>query len=515
MLRRIDRDPTLLAGASPDLEERQRTIERSIWWSLDLLTGEERADAHLLGLAPAGWSEATLAAVEPAVSLTTLEHLLNLGLLSRVGDRLTMLQTVRDVVAGSQAVATRDRNRERWVDAVIRDADRVQGLGAGPAGLAEDANLRAVVSLLADQGDADRLLAFVVSTDAYWLQAGTAGAIAGRIRWALERTSLPEVSRQLRALQLGSVSSTLVGETDGGLALAHRMVALGEERGTAHEHVRALNVLGGAYLMAHQPELAYDTFRAALPFEDQGVDVTKIYINLAGVAVALERDDEAVELLETVRARAAETTGIDGHPVPLMHLSELAIRAGDLATARRHLLESLGRSVEINQRVWQLGAAFLTGGLAQACGDLDAAAAIVARTEAFLDRERMDLGVLVDAAGMARLDELRAQIGPERWRELRRAGADAGLPGLVAEALAWLSRPAATELETEAGPLTTREREIARLIAAGRSNQEIADQLFLSRRTVQTHVANMLRKLDLPSRSALAAWQASSASPRT
>ncbi|SDL02328.1 regulatory protein, luxR family [Nonomuraea maritima] len=48
--------------------------------------------------------------------------------------------------------------------------------------------------------------------------------------------------------------------------------------------------------------------------------------------------------------------------------------------------------------------------------------------------------------------------------------------------------------------LSAREREVAQLAAAGKTNQEIADILFLSRRTVESHIANALRKLGLPSR---------------
>ncbi len=45
-----------------------------------------------------------------------------------------------------------------------------------------------------------------------------------------------------------------------------------------------------------------------------------------------------------------------------------------------------------------------------------------------------------------------------------------------------------------------------RLVAAGRSNREIAAALFVSVPTVKRHVANVLAKLDLPSRSALNTW---------
>jgi DNA-binding CsgD family transcriptional regulator len=57
-----------------------------------------------------------------------------------------------------------------------------------------------------------------------------------------------------------------------------------------------------------------------------------------------------------------------------------------------------------------------------------------------------------------------------------------------------------------AGGLTARERDVARLIAAGKTNREIANELFIGEGTVATHVKSILQKLDFRSRSQIAAW---------
>jgi DNA-binding CsgD family transcriptional regulator len=56
------------------------------------------------------------------------------------------------------------------------------------------------------------------------------------------------------------------------------------------------------------------------------------------------------------------------------------------------------------------------------------------------------------------------------------------------------------------GGLTARELQVLRLVAAGRTNRAVADELFLSEKTVARHVSNIFTKLDVPSRSAATAY---------
>lgn len=69
-------------------------------------------------------------------------------------------------------------------------------------------------------------------------------------------------------------------------------------------------------------------------------------------------------------------------------------------------------------------------------------------------------------------------------------------------------KPAQTEAipaTPDASPLSRREVEVLRLVALGRSDRQIADELYLSRHTIHRHVSNILTKLDVPSRAAAVA----------
>ncbi len=60
--------------------------------------------------------------------------------------------------------------------------------------------------------------------------------------------------------------------------------------------------------------------------------------------------------------------------------------------------------------------------------------------------------------------------------------------------------------EIEIRALTNRERQMAHLVSIGKSNREIADELFLAEGTVKQYISRLFRKLGVDSRTQLAMW---------
>ena len=110
------------------------------------------------------------------------------------------------------------------------------------------------------------------------------------------------------------------------------------------------------------------------------------------------------------------------------------------------------------------------------------------------------------------ISALRNTLGPDAYDAAFAAGESATL----AEILTEVNRDALTGDESQENPqpvlpgaqngLTPREREVLRLVAQGRTNREIANTLFVSHRTAATHVANILGKLGVSSRTEATAW---------
>ena len=120
--------------------------------------------------------------------------------------------------------------------------------------------------------------------------------------------------------------------------------------------------------------------------------------------------------------------------------------------------------------------------------------------ETALGHERFDRelaagnGLALEAA----VDQAAAQV-------LASAAGSLPIPDVGGERPSVDQSPAHGDDQTEGSGLTRREIEVLRLLVAGRSNPDIAQQLYITRRTASTHVANILSKLNVESRAAAAA----------
>ncbi|MEA2151504.1 MAG: hypothetical protein QOD69_3334, partial [Solirubrobacteraceae bacterium] len=191
--------------------------------------------------------------------------------------------------------------------------------------------------------------------------------------------------------------------------------------------------------------------------------------------------------------------------------AEFFARRGDRAGAHG-CTQALTQIAATTGHAYALGAlahaigetALLEGDAVTAAEQLSRAVEIFRGLDVPFERAQVELraGVALAAAGEHERALERLRDAYLTARKLRAqplaAEAAAEVAGLGASVTRWLGGRAAAA--TARGGLTPRELEILRHVAVGRTNREVAQELFLSPRTVDMHVRNMLRKLDCRSR---------------
>lgn len=184
--------------------------------------------------------------------------------------------------------------------------------------------------------------------------------------------------------------------------------------------------------------------------------------------------------------------------------AEIVLAAGDVRAAQdaAHELAEVGERL---RSAWLLGqAAQLTGAVLLARGD--PAASLVPLGRAL--RGWTELDAPYDACRTRLLIATAcAALGDGDGAELERAAARAGFAQLGAAGdLARLAPAPRPPQQRVPGGLTARETEVLVLVARGRSNREIARELFISEKTVTSHLTHVFTKLGLASRTAAAAF---------
>jgi DNA-binding CsgD family transcriptional regulator len=209
--------------------------------------------------------------------------------------------------------------------------------------------------------------------------------------------------------------------------------------------------------------------------------------------------------------------------IALGDLADVYYTSGEHTAAWRHYAESLGLWQELGDErgIAQVleGFAILASAesrWARAVSLIGTARAIreriaepnspnrLAALESLLGSARTHLGDAFEAIWTAGSAATPAQAIAETLRKERAPARDRALPAGEEALSPARSEPAATT--AGAASLSTRELDVVALIARGEANSDIADALIVSRRTVEWHVGNILRKLGLQSRAQLIAW---------
>jgi predicted ATPase/DNA-binding NarL/FixJ family response regulator len=322
-----------------------------------------------------------------------------------------------------------------------------------------------------------------------------------------------EVSWMSAALNLLAEASLHAGQADEAAARADRALAVARKAGDRWNEGYALGTTAAAAGQRGDLREAQRLGEAALAIMrdiDQQWGAARTLLGLADLArltghpgAAQRRYADALAILREVNARPEIARCLAG-------LGRIAMDQGEITLARQYLTESIGLSRSMGSRIGMIRGLEAFAALAGAEQRAERAVQLAAAAAAL--REAAYLPSRPGARTERLLDAARG-LGPEAIARLWAEGSS--LEASSAVELALTDPPPAAPVGTPSRPgasatsprgLTPRERQIVALIAQGRSNKAIAEELVISPATAARHVANILLKLGFSSRAQVAAW---------
>jgi DNA-binding CsgD family transcriptional regulator len=213
-------------------------------------------------------------------------------------------------------------------------------------------------------------------------------------------------------------------------------------------------------------------------------------------------------MIQEAQAQHRQAGFLPGASVASRFLGQVMRAAGDDVQAAAHMREALALDPAMAQQ-WHIANAVETlASIAADDGQAEVACRLFGAVAKFRDLAEIPLEPALQSTHEATLRRLRSELGDERFGIAWAQGSATTIEEAIAVAVSLELRgetirpqqpPAAPSL------LSPREVEVLRLVVEGRSTAEIATLLFISPRSVGTHIAHILEKLDVGSRSAAVA----------
>ncbi|MGW0293919.1 ATP-binding protein [Streptomyces tuirus] len=442
------------------------------------------------------------------------------------GVRYRLLDTLRQYgleqlrrVAGEE-----DAARRRQRDWMLRRAEECERGWFGPgqpetvARLRADRdNLRAALDFsLSAPGET---LAGLRLAGTLWFYWHACGASREGLYW-LDRAlaAAPEPTRErARGLWVAGLLAAATRDFPRGRRHATEALALARALGDAAEAAHAEYVIGVIRLFGDDLPGAlrhFETTVARGPVPGQHLSLVGLdQVELACALGFLGETERAVEVCEQALGLCErhDEQWVRSYVLRILALAHSVRR--DWPRAERHGREALRLKLAVHDVIGIALTLDLLASIAAGRGAHEHAAVLLGgadRVWTDIDTGRWGSHTL---NSVRRDSEERAApaLGRDAFERAHRRGHTLALAELVGHALQEPGRPHAAEAappphDDTTVRLTRRETEVARLVAEGLANQQIADRLVIARRTAEGHVERILSKLGFSNRSQIAAW---------
>ncbi|HLG69507.1 MAG TPA: LuxR C-terminal-related transcriptional regulator, partial [Chloroflexota bacterium] len=510
---RLDDRFRLLTGGPRSALPRHQTLRALVDWSHDLLSQDEQRLFRRLSVFAGGWTMEAAEAVcsgggLPRNEVPRCSRISSRSRLSAPGCRSRAAATAFSRPCGSTrrkswtararllpCVTSTWSTSWRWpslATAIHRGSDCC-------CCLAPSWTMCAALAWARDSGSILMGLRLAAALGTHWNVAGNPSEGHGWLLTLLDRSPAnpsDHVAKAARARALGALGylATAIGQLGAASDPLDEALNLWQELGNARQASFCVRWLGRIALLRGQPELARRYMEDALTIARASRHEPAIYeaLHALGIAVHEAGDSaEAASLFEEALALAKAHQDLVWMHLCALNLGATALERGDFAAAREWLADSLAALPATNEG-WVARTLEVFVALAAAQGQTARAITLAGAVTALEQTPGVTVPPRFQAAIARQIEALSrsAHAGyPAAWA----AGQGMTLDAAIAYAVGG-EPPGAAMPE---GRLTVREREVARLLAEGLSNPQIAERLVLSRGTVKRHVENILTKLNL------------------